>query len=191
MAPDSDSREQAAALIEAVRREEHMATQAHDMTPVFELAGFCATEALRKLGGKSDLRPQPGEPGLLPFLVIQDPSGKRAFVAFDAATPENFAKVIQLLDRFTPSDKFAVLAKDGYATIDDSKTDAVILEAHRLVVPRHSFCIVVPYRPSDGTRSFRISGPRIVAHDGFDIRAVDAIAAFARGRDRHPQSPTI
>jgi len=164
---------------------------ADDMTPVFELGGFCAAEALLNLSGKYETKLKPGEAALLPSVVIQDPAGKRHFTIFDEVTRETFEKINGLLDQLSPSDKFAVVTSDGYVTIDNTKFDGVELNGHLLSKPRRSFCIVVPYIHPDGDRPFGFTRPQIASYDGFDIDSVDVSGAFSRGRDTHKNAQRI
>lgn len=164
---------------------------AEDMIPVFELAGFCAAEALLNLSEQYGTELKPGEAALLPSVVMQSPAGKRAFTIFDEVTRETFEKIDGLLNQFTPSDKFAVVTSDGYVTIDDRRFDAIRLIGHRLSDPRQSFCIVLPYVHPQGNRPFYFSGPQIASHKGFDIDAVDTSGAFCRGRDSHKDAKGI
>ena len=162
-----------------------------DMTPVFELAGFCAAEALLNLSGKHETTRKPGEAALLPSVVIQNPAGKRASTIFDDVTQETFEKIEGLLDRFSPSDKFAVVTSDGYVTIDERKFDAIELNGHRLSEPRQSFCIVIPYVHPEGDRPFGFTSPQIASYGGFDPDSVDMSEAFRRGRDSHADAQRI
>jgi hypothetical protein len=162
-----------------------------DMTPVFELCGFCAVEALLNLSGKYETKLKPGEAALLPSLAIQNPAGKRHVTLFDEVTRETFGKINGLLDQLSPSDLFAVVTSDGYVTVDGRKFDAVELNGHRLSNPRRSFCIVVAYVHPDGDRPFEFTRPRIASHDGFDIDDVDVSGAFSRGRDTHKEAQRI
>lgn len=164
---------------------------ADDMALVFELAGFCAAEALLNLSGKHETKLKLGEAALLPSVVIQNPAGKRAFTSFDEVTPETFEKIEGLLAQFVPSDKFAVVTSDGYVTIGERKFDAIELNGHRLTEPRQSFCIVVPYVHPDGNQPFGFTSPRIASHEGFDIDAIDVSEAYCRGRDSHQAADRI
>lgn len=161
------------------------------MAPVFELAGFCAAEAMLNLSGQDETKPQPGDAALLPSVVMQDPAGKRVFTIFDEVTPQTFQKIESLLNRFSPSDKFAVVTSDGYVTIDRRRFDAIELRGHRLSEPRQSFCVVVPYVHPDGQRPFGFTRPRIASHEGFDLDAVDVSGAYGRGRDSHPDAKRL
>lgn len=164
---------------------------ADDMTPVFELAGFCAAEAILNLSAPYETKLKPGEAALLPSVVMQNPDGKRAFTIFDEVTRETSEKIEGLLDGFTPSDLFAVVTSDGYVTIDDRKFDAIQLNGHRLSEPRRSFCIVVPYVRADGDRAFGFTRPQIISHEGFDLDSVDVSTAYYRGRDSHEDATRL
>jgi hypothetical protein len=164
---------------------------ADDMVPVFELAGFCAAEALLNLSAKYESKLKPGEAALLPSVVIQNPAGKRHFTIFDEVTPETFEKIEGLLNQLSPSDKFAVVTSDGYVTIDDRKFDAVELTGHTLSDPRQSFCIVIPYVHPEGDRPFGYTLPQIASNEGFDLDSVDVSGAFSRGRDGHKDAERI
>lgn len=163
---------------------------ADDMTPVFELAGFCAAEALLNLSGKFETKLRPGEAALLPSIVIQNPAGKRSVAMFEA-TRERFQEMDALLDQLSPSDLFAVITSDSYVTIDGKKFDAIRLNGHRLSKPRQSFCIVVPYVHPESDRPMGFTRPQIVSSDGFDINSVDVSGAFSRGRDTHKDAQRI
>jgi hypothetical protein len=164
---------------------------APDITAVFELAGWCAAQALLNLSKAYGSKLAPGEAALLPTLVIQDASKKRAVTIFDSPGPETFQKVEALLDMFTPSNKYAVLSSDGYVNIEGRKLDSLNLNGNLLVRPRQSFCFAIPYEHPDGDRPFGFRRPIIVSHDGFDNNAVEAGPAFGRGRDSHPNAAAI
>src|SRR5882757_2320335 len=101
--------------------------QANDMTPVFELAGFCAVEALLNLSQAYEEKLKPGEAALLPSIIFQNSGGKRMFTMFDELTRETFDKIEELLSQVTPSDAFAVVTSDTNVTIDEKKVDAISL----------------------------------------------------------------
>lgn len=164
---------------------------ADDMVPVFELAGFCAAEALLNLSEKYETKLEPGEAALLPSVVIQNAAGKRHFTIFDEVTRETFEKIQGLLDQFSPSELFAVVTSDGYVTIEGRKFDAIELNGHRLAEPRQSFCIIVPYMHPEGDRQFGFTRPQIASHEGFDIDAIDVSGAYGRGRDSHKEADRI
>ena len=164
---------------------------ANDMTFVFELAGFCAVEALLNLSAKYETKLKPGEAALLPSVVVENPAGKRVVTIFDEVTRGIFERIEGLLAQLMPSDKFAVVTSDGYVTIDGRKLDAVELNGHLLTEPPQSFCIVVPYAHPEGDRPFGFTRPQIASHKGFDIDAVDVSGAFSRGRDSHKEANRI
>jgi hypothetical protein len=164
---------------------------AADITPVFELAGWCAAEAILNLSQAYQSALEPGQPALLPSLVMQVPSGKRAITVFDTAGPETFEKVEVLLNQFTPSDKWAVVISDGYVHIDGQKFDSVNINGHLLVEPRQSFLLAIPYEPPHGDRPFGFRSATLVSAEGFDTDSIDISAAVVRGREGHPNAKAL
>ena len=160
------------------------------MEQVFELAGWCAAHAFVTLSKNLASNIPSGEPALLPFLVFEK-GEKRLITVFDEASPKAFQDVAVLLDKLSPSDKFAVLVRDGCVTLDKIKTDALILDGHLLSRPRQSFTMVIPYDRPDTTHSFALHKPKLASHSGFELGAVKLDAAFARGRDSNEQGSAI
>lgn len=162
-----------------------------DMFAVLKLAGFCAAEALLNLSEACAMDLDPAEPRLLPSLAIEDAARKRLITVFDSVTPQTFADVALLLDRFTPSDKYAVLTSDGFVTIDGRKIDSISVAAHLLVLPRQSIEIVIPYYPPHDTQPFKFGRSRVGSFSGFDIGPVDISSPYNHGRDSHSRAEEI
>jgi len=156
------------------------------MEKAFELAGWCAAHAVLNLA--SQPASSEGAPGLVPFLVIEH-EGKRAHVVIEPG-PKAIADVDQVLDQLSPSERIAVLVQDAFITLDGVKSDCVIIDAHRLVSPRQSLKMAVPYQaPRDGKR-FVLHRPKLIDQVNFTAGPADS-AAFTRGIDSEPKAAAV
>ena len=154
------------------------------MAPTIELAGSCAAEAALNLSQilKEDLLAD--EPALFPSLVIKK-GDKRQMTIFDEVTPKTFQDIAELLDRISPADIDAVLVKDGRITIDNQKSDAVIIEAHHLTRPRKSFTLAIPYERIAGDPPLKLRRPQLVSTENFRFDATAFSNSFGKGLESH------
>jgi hypothetical protein len=154
------------------------------MAPTIELAGCCAAETALNLSQilKADL--SANEPALFPSLVIKK-GDKRQMTIFDEVTPKTFQDIAELLDKLSPADVHAVLVKDGRVTIDDQKSDAVIIEAHHLTDPRKSFTLAIPYEKIPGDPPLKLHRPQLVSTENFEFDPTAFSTSFGKGLESH------
>ena len=156
------------------------------MEKAFELAGWCAAHAALILASQPVA--SEGSPGLLPFLVIEH-EGQRKHVMIEPS-PKAMADVEQVLEQLSPSERIAVLVQDAFITLDGVKSDCVIIDAHRLISPRESFKMAVPYQPAREGKPFVLHRPKLIDQVNFTVGPADS-AAFTRGIDSEPKAAAV
>ena len=79
----------------------------------------------------------------------------------------------------------AVLVVDGYVTLPEGKTDALLIDGRRYGEPAWSFSMAVPYRHAGDAAGFAVYRPKFLAADGAAADYAALGEAFFRGVDRH------
>jgi hypothetical protein len=153
------------------------------MNPTGELAGFFAAHAVWCV---SD-----GET-LVPIFAYESSDGSRQMERIEADELQDAVRHAK--DRLASNPEAAaraVLVYDGFVTLPDGKTDALIIDALDYGPPRVGFTMAVPYRHAADATGFAVFRPKFLGFEGVEP-SWDAIGeAFFRGVERHEKGAAV
>jgi hypothetical protein len=85
----------------------------------------------------------------------------------------------------------AVLVYDGFVTLPEGKTDALIIEGVEYSPINAGFTMAVPYRPAGSPERFAIYRPKFLGFEG-DEPSFDLLGeAFFQGVDQHEEGSAV
>lgn len=153
------------------------------MITTADLAGFFAAHAVWCISDGDTL---------IPLLAYIDEDGQRQL---DRLVYEELREAVEEGRKRLTSNEMsatdAVLVYDGYLSIDDEKTDALILEIRDYGSAESEFVIGIPFTPHS-TGEFRVHRPKILAWedcDNFDLDQV--MESFFLGVSTHEKGSEI
>jgi hypothetical protein len=153
------------------------------MNATGELAGFFAAHAVWCV---SD-----GET-LVPIFAYESSDGSRQMERIEAEQLQDAVRHGK--DRLAAnpeSSSRAVLVYDGFVTLADRKTDALIVDAMEYGSPNVGFTMAVPYRHANDATGFAVFRPKFLGFDGLEP-SWDALGdAFFRGVERHEKGAAV
>lgn len=154
------------------------------MITAFKLAGFAAAHAIWSV---SD-----GET-LIPFLAYTTESGKqnieRLIINEDLAASVDFGRRKLESNEMDAID--AALLFDGRISLDERKTDAVVIEIRTYFSTDSKATIAVPYTPQT-SGGFRVHKPKLLEWEECeDFDMPTAVESFFEGIDEHEQGAEI
>jgi hypothetical protein len=131
---------------------------------------------------------------LVPFVGMELLDGKQSLLRFvdeeDLERAVNRAKAA-----FEANDEDALLATlvyDGYITLPQGKTDALILESRVYCEPPITIAMVVPYRNSEHSSGFAVYRPKFTRVAGPESPDYEALSeAFFAGVDSHEKGGEV
>lgn len=152
------------------------------MEKAVELAGQFAAHAIWCV---SDGGP------LTPMLAMEMPGGQIKMQRQVAERLEDAAHHVQeALERNGEGAVRAASLVDGYMTLDDGKTDAILIDIRVYGVGARSLSMAVPYRNADHPNGFAVHRPKfLVDLEGQEHQLFGE--AFFRGVDSHEEGAKV
>lgn len=155
------------------------------MKAVAEQAGYLSAHAIWCV---SD-----GEP-LIPLIGAELEGGKQTLLRF--LDEEKLERAVEKAkEHFLANQQRAVLATliyDGYVTLPDGKTDALVVEGRAFCEPPVVLRMLVPYRSSEHPDGFAVFRPKFLELSGPDSEDPEALGqAFFAGVDSHEKGADV
>ena len=134
-----------------------------------------------------------GEP-LIPLIGAELEGGKQTLLRF--LDEEKLERAVEKAkENFLGNHQRALLATliyDGYVTLPDGKTDALVVESRIFCEPPVVLKMLVPYRSSDHTEGFAVFRPKFLELSGSESKDFDALGlAFFAGVDSHEKGAAV
>jgi len=85
----------------------------------------------------------------------------------------------------------AVLIYDGFVTLADGKTDALIVDGIDYGPPLMGFRMAVPYRHANNPAGFAVYRPKFLGFEGLEPSWEALGEAFFRGVERHEKGAAV
>ena len=131
---------------------------------------------------------------LVPYVGVVRESGEQELVRF--VDEEDYAHAVEKARAFllagSPGATRATLVFDGFVTLPDGKTDALVVEGRVYGEPPMVVTYVVPYRSCRHPDGFAVYRPKLVAVEGTGEPDHDAMGnAFFEGVDSHEQGAKV
>jgi hypothetical protein len=148
-----------------------------------ELAGFFAAHAVWCVSDAETL---------VPIIAFETIDGSRQMVRIEAEQLQDaVSDGKQWLADNPASAVRAVFIYDGFVTLPDGKTDALVVEAIDFGPPRSGFTMAVPYRHAKSPAGFAVYRPKFLGFEGLGP-AWDVLGdAFFRGVEQHEQGAAV
>jgi hypothetical protein len=131
---------------------------------------------------------------LIPFVGMELERGKRNLVRF--LDEEDLGRAVALARAAFESNSngalLATLIYDGYVTLADGKTDALMVDGRVYCEPPIGITMAVPYRHAEHPRGFAVYRPKftgVVGPEPIDYEAVSR--AFFDGVDGHDRGAEV
>jgi hypothetical protein len=148
-----------------------------------QLAGFSAAHAVWCV---SD-----GET-LIPFIAYESDDGSRQIIRIaHELLQEGVAHGKDWLANNPESAMRAVLVYDGFVTLLEGKTDALIIEGMEFSPSRAGFTMAVPYRLASSPEGFAVHRPKFLGFEGGEPSFDSLGAAFFQGVDQHEEGSAV
>jgi hypothetical protein len=158
-------------------------TKGKPMESTAELIGFFAAHGIWSV---SDGGP------LIPMLAYELPNGERGMDRFMAEQLEEAVGLAQqALENNEKGATRAVAVFDALITLDDGKTDALILQARKYSEPECRLEMAVPYRTPDSPEGFAVHKPKFLSVEGGDVDYSQLAVAFFNGVDSHEEAAKV
>jgi hypothetical protein len=151
------------------------------MNDAFELAGYFGAHAIWCVADAETL---------IPMLAAQRRDGSMHMDRFEGAELSTAVESAREQVELNDSDSLcAALLYDGYITLPQGKTDAVIMEIVEYA-SGHRGVVAVPYRTASDPAGFAVYRPKFLKlPDSFQFQALGE--AFFRGVDRHEKGAAV
>jgi hypothetical protein len=153
------------------------------MITASQLAGFFAAHAIWCISDGAIL---------IPILAYTGPNDERKMERIDAGEFSASVKIGK--DRLATNEmdaNDAVLVYDGYITIDEVKTDALIIDMRAYFSPRSEATMAIPYTPKTSGK-FVVHRPKLLTwKDCEDFNMDAAFEAFFDGVDSHEKGAAV
>jgi hypothetical protein len=153
------------------------------MKEAAELAGLFAAHAVWCVADGETLIPFVG------FRLQDGSTTMRRFVA--ERLEDGVAEAKQHLDANPDGATAGVLIHDGFITLPDGKTDALVLEVRSFGKDPQSYVSVVPYRHSQKPGGFAVHRPKFVKSTLSPTELASLGEAFFSGVDQHEKGSRI
>lgn len=152
------------------------------MVQTIEMAGFIAAHAVWCVSG--------GEV-LIPIFACERPDGRYLERLVSERAEAAVALGRERLERNPSGASRAVLVVDGYVTLPDGKTDALLIEGRRYGEEAWAFSMAVPYRNAGDAAGFAVYRPKFLAVDGPAPDYATLGEVFFRGVDAHEHGGAV
>ena len=153
------------------------------MEAVAEHAGFFAAHGIWCVAD--------GGP-LTPMLAFERLNGEREMIRFVSGQLEaGVQQGRQWLADNPEGATHAILVFDGFITLKDGKTDALLIEAVQYRPERAGFTMAIPYRSADDPRGFAVFRPKFLGFEGPRPAFDELGQAFFRGVDKHEEGAKV
>ena len=153
------------------------------MNATGELAGFFAAHAVWCVSDAETL---------VPIFAYESSDGSRQMERLEADQLQDAVRHGK--DRLTSnleSASRAVLVYDGFVTLADGKTDALIIDAMDYGPPGAGFTVAVPYRHAADAAGFAVFRPKFLGFEGMEPSWGAIGEAFFRGVERHEKGAAV
>ena len=153
------------------------------MNATGELAGFFAAHAIWCVSDAETLAP---------IVAYEFSDGSRQMERIETEQLQD--AVHHAKEWLTNNPEFAsraVLVYDGFVTLADGKTDALIVDALDYGPPRVGFTMAVPYRHAQSPAGFAVYRPKFLGFDGSEPSWEAIGEAFFRGVERHEKGAAV
>ena len=148
-----------------------------------ELAGFFAAHAVWCI--------EDGET-LVPILAYELSDGSRQMTRIESEQMQDAVHSAKDWLESNPESAIrAVLVYDGFVTLTDGKTDALIIDAVDYGSPRAGFTMAVPYRHANDPAGFAVYRPKFLGFEGLEPSWDMIGEAFFQGVDRHEKGAAV
>jgi hypothetical protein len=148
-----------------------------------EMAGFFAAHAVWCVSDGGTLTP---------MLAREKPDGTREMLRLVNETTEDaVAHGQQMLEDNPEGAPRAVLIYDGLLTLEDGKTDALLIDARQYSPEPRSLLMAVPYRNAADPAGFAVYRPTLLLFDGPGQELEPLGEAFFRGADGHEKGSEV
>ena len=153
------------------------------MNATGELAGFFAAHAVWCVSDAETL---------VPIFAYESSDGSRQMERIEADELQDAVRhAKERLATNPESASRGVLVYDGFVTLPDGTTDALIVDAVDYGPPRVGFTMAVPYRHAADAAGFAVFRPKFLGFEGVEP-SWDAISeAFFRGVERHEKGAAV
>lgn len=155
------------------------------MREALELAGFFGAHAIWSV---SDNGP------LIPLVAFEGPDGERGAERFfdEEQLERAVARAKESLQANAHHATSAVLIYDGFITLRDWRTDALLMEIRQFAPPGWQLSMAIPYRPNDDPRGFAVFKPKFLGYVGpGEPDYTELGEAFFAGVDKHEQGAKV
>jgi hypothetical protein len=153
------------------------------MLKTAELAGFFAAHAVWSVSE--------GET-LTPILAFETADGERRL---QRLVTDELQEAVEEGQRWLaenpPSASRAVLVFDAFVTLEDGRSDALVVEAHDYGRRKASFTVALPYRPAHRSEGFAVHRPKFLEIEGPEQDIEKLVEAFFRGVDQHQKGAAV
>ena len=154
------------------------------MREVFQLVGETAAQSIQSVSGGDEL---------IPLLTTVDKYGNANYMRLamdDSADAVRFGK--DKLDRNDDDKLGAVFVADGFVTIDDGKTEALVVDV-RIYTDQVAKCqMVIPYTPAKSVKGFAIHRPQVLSMENIEqAKFQPLLDAFFLGIEEHEEGRKI
>ena len=85
----------------------------------------------------------------------------------------------------------AVLIYDGFVTLPEGKTDALIIECMEFSPSRGGLTMAVPYRPTSSLGGFAVHRPKFLGFEGSEPSFDSLGESFFQGVDQHEEGSAV
>lgn len=154
------------------------------MKEVFEVVGETVAQSIWNLSAGGTL---------IPLLSTVDEDGHANYMQLAMDNSDDAIRYGRdKLDRHEEGKIGAVFVADGYITLEDGTTDALVLEVrvYRDIVIRCQ--MVIPYRSANSVNGFAILKPQVTALENIDeIKLQPLLEAFFLGVEAHDKGSKI
>lgn len=129
---------------------------------------------------------------LVPMVAHEKPDGSRhmqRIVTDDARDAVEQGK--NILVENMESALRSVLVYDGYVTLEDWKTDALLVEAVQYEPERAEFTLAIPYRHAHAPAGFAVYRPKFLKLQDWEVMFEIVGTAFFHGVNQHEKGAAV
>jgi len=153
------------------------------MNATGELAGFFAAHAVWCVSDAETL---------VPIFAYESSDGSRQMERIEAAELQDAVRHGKdRLGANPESASRAVFIYDGFVTLADGKTDALIVDGIDYGPPLAGFTMAVPYRHAGNPAGFAVYRPKFLGFEGLEPSWEALGEAFFRGVERHEKGAAV
>src|SRR5262245_6492624 len=165
--------------------EEQMSDAAVVLADLVEQAGYLAAHAVWCISEEGPL---------IPYVGCALPDGTNNLTRF--VDEQRLERAVERAREYLESNPeyalFATLVCDGYVTLADGKTDALILESRVYAEPALAVSMVVPYRSPGHPDGFAVHRPKFLSVLSPEPPNYEALGqSFFKGVDGHEQGAEV